>query len=74
MQFAIAPYFRRYELPWDPTDETRFRKLLRALLIVLFVVGLIIPLLPRPDDRRPRRRAASRRGRRGAREYPAPGA
>ena len=45
----IAPYFRQYELPWSPSDivESRFRKLLRNLLILFLVLGILIPLLPR---------------------------
>ncbi len=51
MAMQIAPYFRQYELPWSPSDEneSRFRKLLRNLLIALLVIGIIIPLLPRTE-------------------------
>jgi len=45
----IAPYFRQYELPWSPSDlvESRYRRLLRNLLIIFLVLGILIPLLPR---------------------------
>ncbi len=49
MQIAIAPYFHRYDLPWEPTDETRFKRLVRVLVIIVLVLGLIIPLLPRTE-------------------------
>ncbi len=43
MAMQIAPYFRQYELPWSPSDEneSRFRKLLRNLLIALLVIGIM---------------------------------
>ena len=46
---ALAPYYRRYELPWSPSDETerRFRAILRNLAIVFAIVAVIMPFLPR---------------------------
>jgi periplasmic protein TonB len=46
---ALAPYYRRYELPWSPSEEMeqRFRKILRNLVIVFAIVAVIIPFLPR---------------------------
>jgi protein TonB len=46
----LAPYYREYELPWegDPETSARFRKILRVLLIVLVLLGILFPLLPRP--------------------------
>jgi periplasmic protein TonB len=46
----LAPYYREYELPWegDPEASARFRKILRVLLIVLVLLGILFPLLPRP--------------------------
>ena len=36
MSGAIAPFFRRFELPWSLEEESerKFKKLLRILLIV----------------------------------------
>jgi TonB family protein len=46
----LAPYYRRYELAWegDPESSRRFRKILRAGLIVLLAFGILFPLLPKP--------------------------
>ena len=48
---ALAPYYRRYELPWSPSEEMerRFRKILRNLVIVFAIVAVIIPFLPRQE-------------------------
>jgi len=47
---AIAPYYREYDLPWegDPDSESRFRKILRVLLILLVIFGILFPLLSPP--------------------------
>ena len=47
---AIAPFYREFELPWegDPESESRFRKILRILLILLVLFGILFPLLPIP--------------------------
>jgi periplasmic protein TonB len=46
---GLAPYYRRYELPWSPSEEMerRYRKILRNLVIVFAIVAVIIPFLPR---------------------------
>ena len=46
----LAPYYREFQLPWEPDPESddRFRKILRALLILLLLLGILFPLLPRP--------------------------
>jgi TonB family protein len=46
----LAPYYREYELPWegDPEASVRFRKILRVLLIILVLLGILFPLLPKP--------------------------
>src|ERR1700752_5220940 len=46
----LAPYYREYELPWEGDEESneRFRKILRALLIILALFGILFPLLPHP--------------------------
>jgi TonB family protein len=48
---ALAPYYRRYELPWSPSEEMerRYRKILRNLVIVFAIVAVIIPFLPRQE-------------------------
>ena len=47
---VIAPFYREYELPWegDPEASSRFRKILRVLLIVFLFFGIIVPFLPNP--------------------------
>jgi periplasmic protein TonB len=47
---VIAPFYREFELPWegDPESESRFRKILRILLILLILFGILFPLLPNP--------------------------
>jgi len=48
---GLAPYYRRYELPWSPSEEMerRYRKILRNLVIVFAIVAVIIPFLPRQE-------------------------
>jgi periplasmic protein TonB len=50
MATVITPFYREYELPWegDPESSSRFRKILRVLLIVFLVLGILFPLLPSP--------------------------
>jgi protein TonB len=47
----IAPYYRHFDLPWTPSEETeqRFRISLRNALIAFAVIGLIFPFIPLPD-------------------------
>ena len=46
---GLVPYYRRYDLPWAPSEETerRFRVILRNLAIVFAILALIMPFLPR---------------------------
>lgn len=46
----LAPYYRRFELPWEvePEASERYRKILRVGLAILIVLGILIPLLPSP--------------------------
>jgi len=46
---TLAPYFRRYELPWSPSEEMerRFRAILRNLAIIFAIIALLMPFLPR---------------------------
>jgi periplasmic protein TonB len=48
---GLAPYYRRYELPWSPSEEMdrRFRKILRNLVIVFAIIAAIMPFLPRHE-------------------------
>ena len=52
---GIAPYFRRFELPWGLGEESerKFKKLLRILLIVATLFALLIWLLPQPERAKP---------------------
>jgi periplasmic protein TonB len=47
---VLAPYYRTYELAWeqDPETSSRFRKILRVLLIILLFFSILFPLLPTP--------------------------
>ena len=61
----LAPFYREFELPWegDPESESRFRKILRVLLILLILFGILFPccrIRSRPP-RKPKCRSASRR-------------
>ena len=46
---GLVPYYRRYDLPWSPSEETerRFRTILRNLAIAASLIALIMPFLPR---------------------------
>ena len=50
----LAPYFRRFELPWavGEESESRFKKLVRILLIIATLLAILIALLPRPEIER----------------------
>src|SRR5579862_3733415 len=50
MSSLLAPFYREYELPWegDPETSSRFRKILRTLLIIFVLFGIIVPFLPNP--------------------------
>jgi periplasmic protein TonB len=61
---VLAPFYRRFELPWeaDAEEQRRFRRILRACVIALVLLGLLFPLLPTPqrkaaDDAVPQRLA-----------------
>jgi TonB family protein len=45
---GLAPYYRRYDLPWSPLEEMerRFRVILRNLAIAFLIVAVIIAILP----------------------------
>ena len=48
---GLAPYFRRYELPWSPSEEMerRFRSILRNLVIIFAIIAVLMPFLPRHE-------------------------
>jgi TonB family protein len=54
MSLGLAPYFRRFELPWGlgEESETRFVKMLRTLLIITTILAIIIALLPERERTR----------------------
>ena len=49
---AVAPFFRRYDLPWSPNEEMerRFRNILRNLAIALSLLALLIVFLPKKEQ------------------------
>jgi TonB family protein len=49
MATSLAPFYRRYELPWSPSEEMerRFRAILRNLAIVFAIIAVLMPFLPR---------------------------
>jgi periplasmic protein TonB len=46
---GLAPYYRRYDLPWSPLEEMerRYRVILRNLAIVFGIFAVLMPFLPR---------------------------
>src|SRR5215468_10735781 len=50
MANVITPFYREYELPWggDPESSSRFRKILRILLILFVIFGILFPCLSTP--------------------------
>jgi protein TonB len=48
---VLPPYYRRYELPWSPSEEMerRFRVILRNLAIVFGIFAVLMPFLPRHE-------------------------
>jgi len=50
----LAPYFRRFELPWavGEESESRFKKLVRILLIIATLLAILIALLPKREAER----------------------
>jgi periplasmic protein TonB len=50
----LAPFYRRFELPWAPSEETerRFKKLLRILLIITTLLAILIAVLPERETER----------------------
>jgi TonB family protein len=50
----LAPYFRRFELPWavGEESESRFKKLVRILLIIATLLAILVALLPKREAER----------------------
>jgi periplasmic protein TonB len=48
---GLPPYYRRYDLPWSPSEEMerRFRVILRNLAIVFGIFAVLMPFLPRHE-------------------------
>lgn len=47
----LRPYYREFDLPWTVSeeDEQRFRKILLWVLGLFLLLGLLFPLLPKPQ-------------------------
>ena len=54
MSVGLAPFFRRFELPWSLEEESerKFKKLLRILLIIATLLAILIFLLPKRESAR----------------------
>src|ERR1700692_3151184 len=48
---ALPPYYRRYDLPWSPSEEMerRFRVILRNLIIVFGILAVLMRFLTRHE-------------------------
>jgi protein TonB len=48
---GLPPFYRRYELPWSPSEEMerRFRVILRNLAIAFAIIAVLMPFLPRHE-------------------------
>jgi protein TonB len=49
---GLAPFYRRYDLPWSPSEEMeqRFRVILRNIAIVFGIIAVVMPFLPRHEQ------------------------
>jgi protein TonB len=47
----LAPFYRRFELPWEPGEERdrAFKRLLRILLIIATLLAILIAVLPKRE-------------------------
>jgi len=54
MSMGLAPFFRRFELPWSLEEESerKFKKLLRILLIIATLFAILFALLPKRQTER----------------------
>jgi TonB family protein len=48
---AMEPHFRRYELPWSPSEdmERRFRTIFRGFAAVFVILAILVTFLPRQE-------------------------
>jgi protein TonB len=48
---GLVPYYRRYELPWSPSEDTerRFRIILRNLGIAATIIAIVLFFLPHAE-------------------------
>ena len=53
----LAPFYRRFELPWEPSEERdrAFKKLLRILLIIATLLAILIAVLPKRETEKMKR-------------------
>ncbi len=53
-QIILAPFYRRFQLPWEGDEEAsnRFRRLALIGLAIFAVVGVLVPLLSLPEPER----------------------
>jgi len=51
MSVGLAPFFRRFELPWSLEEESerKFKKLVRILIVVASLLALLMVLLPKRE-------------------------
>jgi periplasmic protein TonB len=45
----IAPYFRRFELPWAPSEENerKFKRLVSIFILIVTVLAIIVAVIPK---------------------------
>ncbi|HEX3846738.1 MAG TPA: AgmX/PglI C-terminal domain-containing protein [Steroidobacteraceae bacterium] len=48
---GLPPLYRRYDLPWSPSEEMerRFRRILRNVAVVVAIFAVLMPFLPRHE-------------------------
>ena len=53
----LAPFYRRFELPWEPSEERdrAFKRLLRILLIIATLLAILIAVLPKRETEKLKR-------------------
>jgi TonB family protein len=47
----VAPFFRRFELPWAPSEENerRFKRMVTIFVIIVTLLAILIALLPKVE-------------------------
>ncbi|HTQ35964.1 MAG TPA: AgmX/PglI C-terminal domain-containing protein [Steroidobacteraceae bacterium] len=71
---VLAPYYRRYELPWeeDREENHRFRRLMLCALVLFLLFAAILPWIPRPAVRQAAPEVPERLARLMVQERPQP--